>query len=305
LNAIAAVQQALYQTLEDLSGRDRLQSELYNNVLEAAKQTGYLSALNAETDLSELETLGKSLDQTLAAIRRETTENQARQAKEARKQAALSAISTFFVQHPTLIASATTSKQDRDALLPLLDECIAAGIPPSNVQIRNALLVSGIYLLEGLPKYSRILDAVITERQRRGIDGTSKEGEIEENGPSESVIEADKELVRLFAEDQRILILGGVPRQRVCEELKEALNCTDIKWLESKKSDKAMKFQTEIKKTNILLLLKNFAGHDMSEKGREWIKSTGGHFIYLPGGYGVNQIIHQLHKYVLSRDTRI
>jgi hypothetical protein len=39
----------------------------------------------------------------------------------------------------------------------------------------------------------------------------------------------------------------------------------------------------------------------MSEKGREWIKSVGGNFIFVPSGYGVNQIIHQLYKYASAR----
>jgi hypothetical protein len=302
LNAVAAVQQALYRTLEDFGGGDRLQSELYGGLREAAKVTGYLGSLNAETPFDELEDLGACLEHTLGAATRSAADHQARSAKEARKQEALAAIDAFCKRQSDLGQSPAAVTQHREALLPLLDACIDAGVPPTNASVRNALLEGGSRLLEGLPKYSRILDAVIAERARRGMDAVPDDiaEEVAEE-PSDAAIDEFTEHVRLFAADQRILILGGVPRQRVCDELKEKLGCADIKWLESKRSDKASKFQNEIKKADILLLLKNFAGHDMSEKGREWIKSVGGNFIFVPSGYGVNQIIHQLYKYASAR----
>ena len=297
LNGVAAAQQALYRTLEDFDGRDRLQSDLHTALVEAAKQTGYLTALKAETDFDELESLAATLEKILANAQRETREFQARKAKDARKQAALIALDCLFAEQSAIGMDLANVNKDREALFPVLDECLAAGIPPTNVQIRNALVECGPRLLDGELKYSRILDAVLAERERRELHTKTPVVEIEqEDEPSDAVIDEYKEVVSLFTADQRILILGGVPRQRVCDDLMEVLVCDDVKWLESKKSDKAVKFQNEIKKANILILVKNFAGHDMSEKGKEWIKSVGGHFIFLPSGYGVNQIIYQLYK---------
>ena len=48
---------------------------------------------------------------------------------------------------------------------------------------------------------------------------------------------------------------------------------------------------------DILLVVMNFAGHDMGKYGREWIESKGGHFILLPSGHGVNQILYRLYEY--------
>jgi hypothetical protein len=89
-----------------------------------------------------------------------------------------------------------------------------------------------------------------------------------------------------------------VPRERLCEELKDAIGCADVRWMASKRSDKAGKFRAEIEKADILLLLKNFAGHDMSKKGKEWVR---GHYILIPSGYGLNQIVHQLFTYATTR----
>ena len=297
LNSIAAAQQALYRTLEDFEGRDRLQSELHTALVDAAKQTGYLTSLKTDTSFDDLVSLAADVERTLAAAKLETREFEARKAKDARKQAALAAIERFFAEQPNIGSDGARVIADREALFPLLDECMAAGIPPTNVHIRNALVDGGPRLLEGEIKYSRILDAVAAERQRRGLNTKPPAVEIEpDEEPSEAVIDEYRQVVSLFTAEQRILILGGVPRQRVCDELKELLGCADVQWKESKKSDKAVKFQNDIKRANILVLVKNFAGHDMSEKGKEWIKSVGGHFVFLPSGYGVNQIIYQLYK---------
>ncbi|HLJ55908.1 MAG TPA: hypothetical protein VKT77_12790 [Chthonomonadaceae bacterium] len=302
LNAIAAAQQALYKVLLAFHGRDRLQSELYAQLMDAARSTAYLTSLNSETPFDELVELADTIERTLRDAQRESEEFEARRIKDARKKAAIEAMERLFTGHADIGDDPAALAADRETLFPILDECLASGIPPTNVQIRNALVDNGPRLLEGEIKYARILEAVMAERERRGLVAkpVALPDPDSEEEPSDAVVDAEKEVVRLITEGQRILILGGVKRQRVCDELMEILDCQEVVWIDSKKSDKAVKFQTEIKKSNILVLVKNYAGHDMSEKGKEWIKSVGGHFVFLPSGYGVNQIIHQLYTQVAA-----
>jgi hypothetical protein len=304
LNAIAGAQQALYLTLEGFGGRDRLQGDLYGQLMEAARRTGYLSALSPETRFERLESLAASLPGTLAKAQAEYLEVQERQAKEARKRTALDAF-TEFAQNTLSVARPDELGAYRAMLFPLLDACQTAGIPATNAQIRNTLLECGPTLLEGEGRYDRIREAIVAERKRRGLDASAQEAqEGEDEDPTPAALAIESGYAAAFMSGLKLLILGGVPRQRVCEELQEALGCADVKWLESKKSDRPAKFQAEIKRAQVLVLVKNHAGHGMSEKGREWIKGVGGHYIMLPGGYGVSQIIHQIYRYVMAREER-
>lgn len=306
LNAIGAMQQSLFRALEYFGGGDRLQGDLYGCLLESARSIGgYLTTLRPEMTDEELETTGSTLEGLMQRAEQEAADNKARQEKESRRNDALAAALAFFTQNITAGGSSATLTTDRKHLLPLLKECLATGVPPTNVQVRNALLLNGPRLLENQSGCERILEAVLAERKRRGMDALAQEPEdAGEEEPSDTAVAEFLQMVRPFTEGQKLLILGGVPRQRVCEELEQTLGCAEVKWPQSKKSDRASKFQTDIKRADMLLLVKNFASHDMSEKGREWIKGAGGHFVFIPSGYGVNQLINQLYKYVMSDKVR-
>lgn len=305
LNAIAAVQQALYRTLYDLGGSDRLQTDLYGNLRDAARETDYLTMLSPDAPFEALEAVGATLPDMLHAAQRELTDSRTRADKEARKERALTDMTDFFKRYPTPGSIDSNLTQDREALLPLLDACVDAGIPVSNVQIRNGLLQYGQRLLAGHPKYSRILEGVCKERERKGLDAAPPKTELPlEDDFHDAVSEEKREKVALFVSGQKILILGGTARLRVCEELEQKLAGVSVKWLPSVKSDKSSKFRSEIEKADIVLLAKNFVSHEISEKGSEWVKSKGGHFLFLLGGYGANRIIHDLYEYLTVKGNR-
>jgi hypothetical protein len=307
LNGIAAVQQRLFRRLKQHSMEDKLQGGLYRDLLDNAKSEGFLSALHAQTSDAKLAGWARALPDTFANLQNEVKRLRELQAK---REACASAIDRVLEWHREVSERELTADQieaEASRVHALLDACIAAGVPPTNREVRGALLEWGPVLLEDQPKYAKILEAVLAERKRQGIDQAPTEeeehGEDDEGEPTETAAALYKATIAPFVAHKRVLILGGQPRERVCDELKETLDLADARWLPSKASDKAGKFEAEIKKADILLLAKNFAGHDMSEKGREWIRSVGGHFIYLPSGYGVNQIVFQLYKYVNAKDT--
>lgn len=307
LNAIAAVQQGLYRALESHGGSDKLQTELYGSLRDTARDAGYLSALSSEISLRALDELAERMPGLLAAAQREAAQAEEREQRLARRGGAVAAVESWRAEREQAPA-ADRARLDGD-LYPLLDECLDAGVPTTDRRVRAALLESGPRLLAAREPYARILEAVLAERKRQGLDAApaAEPGGCEgpEEELSDAAIEQYRQVVAGFAQGQRILILGGVPRQRVCDELKEVLGAEDVQWVASKKSDKAARFQAQIRRSNVLLLVKNYAGHDMSEMGREWMKAADGHFILLPSGYGVNQIIHQLYRYVCSRDGRV
>ncbi len=307
LNAIAAVQQRLFCILEEFDSKDRLQTDLYLNLRAAADTEGYLTAMNPDMAWNERESIAAQLPSLLQNTQRVYVANLERKAKEARKAAAIEGVLEWCVQRKTQALSKFTLDKQKLELAQLLDECIAAGVPPTHLQVRSALLDIGPLLLENLAKYRKFLDAIVTERKRKGLDPPEKSAEEEagieeEDEPADSQMENYRQVASLYVEGHKLLILGGVPRQRVCEELEKQLGCAEVKWPNSKKSDRAGKFQGDINRADILIVVKNFASHEMTEKGREWMRAQNKPFILLPSGYGVNQIIHQLYNYATMRE---
>ena len=245
------------------------------------------------------------MESVLAQARSACVASCERKEKEAQKSVAIQSVLDWSPGGSGRVVTKYSQDRDRGELLPLLDACLAAGVPPTNVQIRAALFDVAPLLLEGAAKYRKFLDAVLTERRRKGLENADQEappaGE-EETEPTDTDMEQYLQYVALFAAGMKVVILGGVPRGYVCEELKGLLQCDEVLWLESKKSDKSSKFQTEIKKADLLVAVKNFASHEIVEKAREWKRADGGHFIALPGGYGVKQIVHQLYHYLLRNE---
>lgn len=302
LNAIAAVQQRLFRELKRHEGQDRMQAALYGELRERARTLDYLSALNQNTSDGELDKLAAALPDLLARYQADLKQAEEKRAKQEARVAAIHGVAEWLKHAKAHGVSGEDLRRRAPELHSLLDACNDAGVPPTNRELREALLELGPTLLDGEAKYAKIYDAVMAERKRRWPEKELEPEAEPEEEPADSETALYLEVVRPFVEGKRVLILGGQPRQRVCDELSEKLGAADVQWLESKASDKAAKFQAEIKKAFVLLLAKNFAGHDMSEKGRDWIRSVGGHFVFLPSGYGVNQIIYRLYQYV-SKDT--
>ena len=188
-----------------------------------------------------------------------------------------------------------------------------SAFPPQIPQLREAMLHCGATLLRDQPAYARILESITDERERRGLDSSETDDaeweaeeatELDEN-VAEDTLERYKEAVRPFVAGKRVVILGGSPRQRTCDELKAALDPLEVRWPESEKTDKLAKFETEIINSDVLLIAKNFARHYMSgRKVKDLVKENGGHFLMLPGGYGLNQIIYRLYQYVGPDEKR-
>jgi hypothetical protein len=306
LNAVGAAQQMLFRALEDWQGNDRLQAELYGSLREAANAVGYLSSLHPDTKWETLEKLAQALPALITKAQQEIADRQEKGKKEARKAAAIQAILQWKPEYEGGEPSEAAIAKARETLLPRLDECLAAGVPPTNVQVRGALLQTAPALLDGLPRYAKFRDAVLVERQRKGLDIPpileADETEDEEDLPDAQVTQTT-ELLRLMLDGQKALILGGSARPQVAQKLRERLGCAEVEWMDSKKGDRMSRFKTPISRADVLVVVKKFASHEMTDKGREWAKDLGKSFVLLPGGYGVNQIIYQMGQQLIPPEA--
>jgi hypothetical protein len=311
LNSVAAVQQHLYRILDVIGGRDKLQTDFFIDLREEARETGYLNALNQTTSDGELRHLSEQLSARVEEAQQEWQlhlDKAAQLERKSQKEATVQAVVDMMKRCPDLGQAPDALEEDRAALFPLLDACLALSVPPTNVQIRNCLLEVGPRLLESEPRFAKIREAILSHRQKLGMDPPEVPVEIteeaDEEEPTDAALAEYMEAVAPYMAGKRVIILGGTPRKHTCEKLKETLGCAEVKWPPSKESDKSAKFETDVRKSDILLLLIQFASHDMCDRSREWTRESGGQCINIRKGYGVNQLIRHLYEHVRSGEPR-
>ena len=307
LNAVGAGQQALFWALNYFRAGDRLQTELYGKLRESSGSIGFLDSLDSKTEWDALEQLCLELPERLRIAQQTVTSTLEKRAKDKRKAEAVQAVVEWSEECDRNDFSEDALARNRSALLPRLDACLAAAVPASNAQVRTALLDSAPRLLEGLAPYAKILEVVLAERKRKGLDELptppDDAPEVEEEDLSDAQIDACRELVRDLAAGQDIVIIGGSAKPQVAEKLKQILHCRDVEWIDSKKSSRMSKFKTAICNAHIIIAVKKFASHEMTEKSRDWAKEYNRDYVFLPSGYGVNQIINQMYLQLLNGES--
>lgn len=306
LNAVGAAQQMLFRMLSEFGAGDRLQAELYAKLREASDTVGFLDSMHPATEWSILEARAERLPDLLRDAQQFLITAAEKREKEQRRLEAIQAVVAWSQERDWNDLSEDAVSRDRDALLPRLDACLAAGVPPTNPLVRGALLDSAPRLLDGLAPYAKILEAVRAERKRKMLDGPPappEDSAVEEEDLPDSQIEKSLEVARAFAENLKIVIIGGTAKPQVAEKLKQMLRCREVEWLDSKKGDHMSKFKTEIRSSDIVIAVKKFASHEMTEKSRVWAKEFGINHVLLPSGYGANQIINQICQQLAGQES--
>ena len=190
---------------------------------------------------------------------------------------------------------------DREAAADALRKAFAAGVPPSNKEIRDSILDRWHALLDGAEGFDVFLREVDAELERRSLEeqAQAEAVELEEEEPESQNLYAMQ--LRPLMAGKRILILGGVPRVHTPQRLKAALQCEEVLWPEAKRTDDASKFEAEMRCADVILVVKNYARHAASELAGDVARETGAHRIMLTAGYGVNKILSQMHEYFSQR----
>ena len=294
LNAVSAAQQRLYRRPESLIRRDDAVQELYRRVRAAGQKTAFIRALSSHADEEELTELAGRCAEIWHELRVEVSAAQAQAERQARKEAAVSAVTAWSEAREGRSLTEESLSEDRAEIGRLLEECLSAGVPSTNVKVRAALLDTAPVLLAGEARYAKFLEAVMTERTRRSLDAVAVEA------PQPEVRDEDLDLLvhsaLEFTRGKKIVMLGGKSRPQVAQELQARLEC-EVSWLDSDNGDKFAKFASVIKKADVVLLLKNFASHELFYASKDAMAEAGKHFIVLPSGYGVKQVVFQLNEY--------
>ncbi|MCX6360753.1 MAG: hypothetical protein NT029_13135 [Armatimonadetes bacterium] len=298
LDHVAAAQALLNRALRGCSVSDVLQNTLYSDLeAEARREQFYLSHLSSSSNEAEARELAEALPQALADAEAAAVDGRAADVRKQRRARAVDAVLRLLSAKPDLGSHEHRIAADRAELLPLLQELLDSGEPASSRLVRDALVGHDPALLEGEPALGAVLAEVQKERERRGI-GVEPRPEEEEDPEL-----TDEDMLRMTAEvtprveGRSLLLLGGTPRKRLCDQIKRALSCADVVWPPSKKSDSPSRHEPDVRRADVVVLIKNFARHGTGDMARDVTRETGADFLMLPSGYGLNQVIYQLHRY--------
>jgi len=295
LNAISAAQQRLYRSHGGVGKRDDAVHEMYRWIRSVGENTGFIRALSPSVGEAELIELAVGGARLFERMRVEVEETRSQAERATHKEAAVAAVAAWEASLEGRGITSESLEADRQTLCALLDECLAAGVPTSTVKVRAAILDTAPVLLEGQLRYAKFLEAVTVERVRRSLAAV-------EVAPPEVEVR-DEELGRLveavapFARGKRVIMLGGKNRPQVAQELGGLLECV-VTWLDSDRGDKFSKFASAIKKADVVLMLKNFASHEIFYGSKDAMAAGDKHFVVIPSGYSVKQVIFQLGEYV-------
>lgn len=300
LNSIGAVCQLLKIALERFKARDGIYYAMYSEIKNVAKVSQcFLNSLNADYSEVDLELDAERFPTCLHEARANWEINFASRNKAQVKEDARIAFEALVASRADFGTRPELLDADREQLMEALDGVYAAGIPVSDKRVRDALINVGPVLLGGQIRFAKLLGHIEDERKRRHLDVSPGSDELDAAEIDiEPVLPRELNVVRLWSTDKSLLLLGGQPRQKTIEELRELLECASVTWPVSKPGDKAQKFRSAISKADVVLVLKNFTGHDVGELARDLCKANSSHCLMLPSGYGVNKIVQQLYEYI-------
>ena len=286
---IGAAQQLLHRRLDDLNAHDKLQSGLYNELRGFAERRGFfIYALQPDKPAEELIDLALSVTAEWKRLQAVTEHAAKAKEKEAKREECIDAVQKA-------LASDSFGRE----LTAALACCFEAGVPQTNVQIRNMLIERGANL-ESLNAFPKLQEGIVKEQERRDTKKIKPEKEADDDEPMDAETEAFRQKLLPDVRGMRMAILGGVARTRTCDQLKSLLELSDCRWLPVEKGKNAQRHRPEIEKADFVFLLKNLASHEMIEKGKEWARAAGKHPVYVPAGNGVKQLVFQLHRYLHS-----
>lgn len=214
------------------------------------------------------------------------------------REVAVSRILELVQSRPDFGADPARLEVDRNAVVPLLRAAFGAGVPPSHKQIRDSILDRWPALLEGVEGFQVFLREVSAELERREAEeGDEERAASDGNGTEAHYAEALRPLV----EGKRLLILGGVPRVHTGPRLQKALGLSEVAWPEAKRTDEASKFEADMRRSDLILVIKNFSRHAACELAKKVAGEKSIPCIVLTAGYGVTRILAEMYGYFQQR----
>ena len=301
LIAICAKEELCRLAFEYFNLEEGLQKNLDDQIIDQKLGKKARKQVNTSTE-DKLLQLSSNLADMLRKGEIDREQTAERKLKTQQIEDAFSAVKNTFEQYPALGSDPDHLEEDKQKVIPLLEDLTSRGVRNSSKRLMKLLLPQKelANVVEGDPRYDA-LKFIWDEQNITKCAPASKINRpepVDEADPTDTEIQEYLKVVQPFVEGKRILILGGNRRIETVRCLKDKLNCDDINWPSANKNDRATKFEKAIRNSFVVLLLKNYAGHELIEKGREWAKEEKNHSIFMPGGYGCNQVVFRIYEYI-------
>lgn len=191
--------------------------------------------------------------------------------------------------HAKLICKNGGRAHDWNIVAQVADEMVRGGVPPSNRDIRDAILpiIDAVPMSNGFPPtFHLVLREAETYRATHNATSLDR-GEVE---PTANIL-----AVRKGLRGCTMLIIGGDPRDHAVESLKKAFLLEEVVWLESQEHQSIERFKPYIVRPDVKLvvLLIRWASHSYGDL-KPFCDRHGKAFVRLPAGYGPNQVASQI-----------
>jgi hypothetical protein len=192
-------------------------------------------------------------------------------------------------EHAKRIEAGEGSEQEWQAIIGIVEQLVADGIPPSNPEIRNVLLS----VIDDLPERQDLPDAfgrVLREIDRYLARRPSPTKEAVTHAMTPEAVEA-----RRLLHGRSVMLIGGVRRRETQESLRRALGLSELIWIETKEHQSIDSFEPLIARADVavVLLAIRWSSHAFGDV-RHFCDRHGKPLVRLPGGYSPNQVAAQL-----------
>ncbi len=192
-------------------------------------------------------------------------------------------------EHSTRIETGEASLEDWQAIIRLVEHLVADGIPPSNPEMRNAL----ISVIDDLPERQDLPDGfrrVLREIDRYVARRPAPAKEAVSHAPPPEAVEA-----RRLLHGRSVVLIGGTRRREAQESLRRALGLSELIWIETKEHQSIDSFEPLIARTDVavVLLAIRWSSHAFGDV-RQFCDRHGKPLVRLPGGYSPNQVAAQV-----------
>lgn len=212
-----------------------------------------------------------------------------------------------------LAAHRTDNAHEWPLVLDILDKLVADGVPPSNPELRDPLLVRPTPLsaddkTEELPDDAVLADFVpdIKDAPKNAqlVFRELERYQASQEEETPAVSKADRwsgevEKVAELVAGRTMILIGGQVRPPRRDALVRAFKLTDLEWLSTPEHTSITYFEPFIMRpeTAVVLLAIRWSNHDYAEV-QQYCDKYGKLLVRLPAGYHPNQVAHQILKQV-------
>lgn len=283
LAPMAEAQSAVLAGIQEIDGpMDSDQTQAFIWLREVAATKGvYIARHMRLDDLAD----PKNFEDLRVRLARLADEARARQERKKSRRSHLNRLR----YHAGLIAERRGSEHDWRKVAGAIDDLIIEGVAPSSLAIRDVLLP----ILDDMPDLDELprgFDLALREIDRflAGQEPSSSMPTAPE-APSEVIKAAE------LLQGKTVVLIGGERRRHAQEALERGLMLKELVWIETREHESFESFLPSIARPDVALVLLaiRWSSHSFGEI-RHACEERDKPLVRLPGGYGPNQVAHQI-----------